>query len=1156
MKRKHAVLQTLCGIEREQEFLDLSEQGLAAGDGMLLADELGVHRHLLDLDLSGNQICHGDSGVSNYIGIATLCTALQSNEILQLLDLSHNELQSEGTWHLARLVRENESLTWLNISEVDVVSMSLEDLEYDYKGVDELGDALMQNESIQTCILKDTSLPIQQLKGHDRFFGLEAEEEEEEEEEEVGEVGEEEEDGEDELDPSEALMSVDENSFMAEVMTRGSLVEDVIFEEDEEDEDEEHDSVEEIAEPVNYAVAAGIKGAEDLFKGAESMLTSAVGAAALIGRWTEDAGVTLAKRTSDPPNEEDRAGENVYLSGDSSEEEGGGENVYLSGDSSAEGKEEEEVEEDDGISVSVGVDNAGSSEEGEGGVGSEQWSMLTGFQQPLAGSESAAPAPATNSAAPAPATDSAAPAPATDSAAPAPATNSAAPAPATNSAAPAPATDSAAPAPATDSAAPAHATDESTDTTPSGWAKLKDPTTGAYYWYQPEQAAIWVDPTDPDTAPDGRDGWQGDRQADSVAATVTRKSSRARAVSTDRTSMQNMACKNFEPHRFDAHRCQHCNMAYELHIKQAPKWPSAGEVVHGSVGGPTMAAGGQYEEQSMQETDGAGNALEQMAAAAKADEAEVEGNQAAMKEWFAKDFENQIIRWILANPTLTSTEEFGSADAAYARFLADVFPENENDHRVSGPEWRGVFDRLLQSHHDAETGDGEQLNEHTIAAEPPLSPPSAPLSMFPTATESKPPTASRPSTGGRGGSKRMSRMKLKQASAKRASRVRMTSDFDEFSGSGNGELPATPRTQSRMFGVDRVSIKNVETTGEAAEATEAAEKAVAKKKLGFFNKLGKKTSVLSRKKLKEKGNAEGEKIQVEEAEDAVAIDVNPEMHIHSLSLSGSRLAKDDALVIGRLLRLSTLTSLDLSYCPDIEAEGTEVLTTAIKRSVFLVSVNLLGNHVRPEQAEVLMRIQRTRVPPLRTLCGIDDRAPYEPYHEDMDIATGAAAKAAEAAAAKDMGAVQEGHEPTRELRCAGRGLGHGCAMLLANELRSNAHLHIIDIADNHCTSQGMDGILVALKEMLKQREQAHEVPNKNALVHRKYLQFIDIRCSEIWPKTRCDLKTSRTHMHFAHMRSHMRSHMHSHMHSHVRSHMLAHTRFLTFPLQPRLRRAL
>jgi hypothetical protein len=130
----------------------------------------------------------------------------------------------------------------------------------------------------------------------------------------------------------------------------------------------------------------------------------------------------------------------------------------------------------------------------------------------------------------------------------------------------------------------------------------------------------------------------------------------------------------------------------------------------------------------MQESSG--DALRQMAAMTKAEEAAVEGGQAAMKEWFAKDFENRIITWVISNPN-EAVSNGGSTDAAYAMFIGKEFPENANDDRVSGPDWRGVFDRLLQAHENAKAGKGRMLHLHDIDAEPPLSPSGAPLSMFP-----------------------------------------------------------------------------------------------------------------------------------------------------------------------------------------------------------------------------------------------------------------------------------------------------------------------------------------------------------------------------------------------------------------------------------------
>ena len=90
--------------------LDLSSNGLEAGDCNTLAEAIKHNSTITQLDLSDN-----DLGTTDF---ATLAEAIKHNSSITNLNLSHNELFDADCTALAEVIKHNSSLTQLNLSDI------------------------------------------------------------------------------------------------------------------------------------------------------------------------------------------------------------------------------------------------------------------------------------------------------------------------------------------------------------------------------------------------------------------------------------------------------------------------------------------------------------------------------------------------------------------------------------------------------------------------------------------------------------------------------------------------------------------------------------------------------------------------------------------------------------------------------------------------------------------------------------------------------------------------------------------------------------------------------------------------------------------------------------------------------------------------------
>jgi Leucine-rich repeat (LRR) protein len=109
--------------------------------------------------------------------------------------------------------------------------------------------------------------------------------------------------------------------------------------------------------------------------------------------------------------------------------------------------------------------------------------------------------------------------------------------------------------------------------------------------------------------------------------------------------------------------------------------------------------------------------------------------------------------------------------------------------------------------------------------------------------------------------------------------------------------------------------------------------------------------------------------------------------------------------------------------------GAQILAAFMSTGLFeakgaLSSANLLGNDIGVEQAQALLKIKEAK-PGLTTLCGLS------------------------------------GDET--ELDLSGKGLGPGCAILLAPEMEANGSLSKLDLSENDLRSDGLSAVSEALK---------------------------------------------------------------------------------------------
>jgi Ran GTPase-activating protein (RanGAP) involved in mRNA processing and transport len=137
--------------------------------------------------------------------------------------------------------------------------------------------------------------------------------------------------------------------------------------------------------------------------------------------------------------------------------------------------------------------------------------------------------------------------------------------------------------------------------------------------------------------------------------------------------------------------------------------------------------------------------------------------------------------------------------------------------------------------------------------------------------------------------------------------------------------------------------------------------------------------------------------------------------LRHLSLAKCRLGSSASIAaIAQLCGSTLLRTLDLSNS-QLDAEGASCVATALRCNAGLVSVNVLGNQIPPAHACELIQALASSSS-LTTLCGI--------------------AGTESAISLKD------------------RGLGVGCALLLANELRAHASVTSLDVSSNYLGPKG------------------------------------------------------------------------------------------------------
>ena len=112
---------SLCGIQRDQTTADFSNQNLKPPDAILLASDLsqaGVTGLLTSLDLSNNELCGVTRWGRTYTaeGITAIADALRVTGSLTSLSLAMNELGDDGAEALSIGLKENKSLTTLDLS--------------------------------------------------------------------------------------------------------------------------------------------------------------------------------------------------------------------------------------------------------------------------------------------------------------------------------------------------------------------------------------------------------------------------------------------------------------------------------------------------------------------------------------------------------------------------------------------------------------------------------------------------------------------------------------------------------------------------------------------------------------------------------------------------------------------------------------------------------------------------------------------------------------------------------------------------------------------------------------------------------------------------------------------------------------------------------
>jgi Leucine-rich repeat (LRR) protein len=116
-------LTTLCGLSKEETKLDFSNQGLDAGDAVLIANDISDMRALSTLVLKDNRLATKAAGEA-------LAKALAGNSALKELDVSSNNWKNaygEGdgpgfAMELAVGIRDNGALTKFDISKCELMA--------------------------------------------------------------------------------------------------------------------------------------------------------------------------------------------------------------------------------------------------------------------------------------------------------------------------------------------------------------------------------------------------------------------------------------------------------------------------------------------------------------------------------------------------------------------------------------------------------------------------------------------------------------------------------------------------------------------------------------------------------------------------------------------------------------------------------------------------------------------------------------------------------------------------------------------------------------------------------------------------------------------------------------------------------------------------
>ncbi|KAK3261755.1 hypothetical protein CYMTET_29353 [Cymbomonas tetramitiformis] len=186
----------LCGDVTDRTHLDLSHESLGPVEALLLAHDLLLQGDVQELNLHGNELC-GDGensyeGSQCWVGLEALAAALQSNTRLTILDLSKNSLggvaaaagveEAFGCTVLAKLLTSNQSLTMLDLSSCgigpkgvsmltfglhgnhtlrtllldsnELVGREWDDEDENVEGLQDLGEALMENATLTTLSLR------------------------------------------------------------------------------------------------------------------------------------------------------------------------------------------------------------------------------------------------------------------------------------------------------------------------------------------------------------------------------------------------------------------------------------------------------------------------------------------------------------------------------------------------------------------------------------------------------------------------------------------------------------------------------------------------------------------------------------------------------------------------------------------------------------------------------------------------------------------------------------------------------------------------------------------------------------------------------------------------------------------------------------------